>query len=237
MNPEHKRHLDVLKTECQTIDKRMLNHLKYFLLLLVSLWAMNTAFAQAPNWVYKGEKDGVKVYLQKKAGVYDVKLTTSIQTSLSAFCHLMGDVESYPHWGYKIAESQLLDQKDESHLAYYSRIDFPWPLNDRDVALENQMSQAKDGTITFHSKAKKGLKDEVNDVIRMDDVETTWIIFPPKNGWCYVEYYIHSNPEGNLPDWLVNMAIDMGPRETINAIKAELKKPTYRTIRLAYIKE
>lgn len=168
---------------------------------------------------------------------YDVKLTTSIQTSLSAMSHLLADVEAYPTWGYKIVQAELLEQKDEYNLKYYSRLDFPWPLNDRDATLVNTMYQDQNGVITFHSKTSSGLKPEVKDVVRMDDVETTWKIHPPQNGWCYVEYTIHSNPEGNLPEVLVNAAIDVGPRETIAAIKRELKKVKYQTIRLAHIRE
>jgi hypothetical protein len=199
-----------------------------------SVWVSN---AQNADWVYKGEKDGVKVYLRMQGNYYDVKLTTSIKTSLSAFCHLMADVEAYPSWGYKVMQSNLLDQKDDYNRSYYSRMDFPWPLVDRDVVLESTMEQNSTGVVTFLSKSVSGLKGEVKDVIRMDDVETRWVIFPPKQGWCYVEYYIHSNPKGSLPEWLVNAAIDVGPRETVTSIKRELKKSKYQTIRLAYIRD
>jgi hypothetical protein len=194
-------------------------------------------YGQDTQWTYKGEKDGVKVYLKIQEGVYDVKLTTSIQTSLSAICHLMGDVEAYSKWGYKVAESSLIEQKNEYHQFYYSRLDFPWPLNDRDLTMENFMEQDRNGKVTFKSYSRSGLKPERKEIIRLDDVATTWVIFPPKNGWAYVEYYIHSNPKGNLPEWLVNLSIDMGPRETINAIRKELKKTEYQTLRLAHIRD
>ncbi len=215
----------------------MLRSLILTLCLLLLACAKYDLYAQSDQWTYKGEKDGVKVYLKIQEGVYDVKLTTSIQTSLSAFCHLMSDVESYPKWGYKVAESELILQKNESHQFYYSRLDFPWPLNDRDVTLENRMEQDRSGKITFKSRSVSNLKPERKDVIRMDDVATDWVIYPPKDGWAYVEYYIHSNPKGSLPDWLLNLAIDMGPRETINAIRKELKKPKYQSIQLAHIRD
>jgi START domain len=208
-----------------------------YLAIFLLLCTGQPVFAQSGDWVYKGEKDGVKVYLRMQGTVYDVKLTTSIQTSLSAFCHLMADVEAYPNWGYKVYNTDLIDQTDEYNRTYYSRMDFPWPLNDRDVTLQSTMTQSANGVVTFDSKSIGGLRSEVKDVIRMDDVETKWVIHPPKNGWCYLEYYIHSNPEGNLPEWLVNAAIDMGPRETITSIRRELKKSKYQTIRLAYIRD
>jgi ribosome-associated toxin RatA of RatAB toxin-antitoxin module len=193
--------------------------------------------AQSSDWVYKGEKDGVKVYLQNHNGVYDVKLTTSLNTSLSAFCHLMADVESYPKWGYKVMETKVISQQDDQNMQYYSRLDFPWPLSDRDLTMQNTMSQDDHRVISFKSYSVAGLLPDVKDVIRLSDVKTSWTLYPPKNGWCYLEYVIHSDPKGSIPEWAVNAAIDMGPRETISAIKRELKKPKYKTISLAFIKD
>ena len=214
----------------------MITRIIFAILLLCTFVHLGSA-QNDDGWVYKGEKDGVKVYLKSTGAIYDVKLTTSVQSSLSAICHLLADVESYPRWGYKISHSALLERTDEFNSIYYSRLDFPWPLSDRDVVLKNEMHQNHKGVITFHSKAFNGKEAETKDVIRLNDTETRWFIHPPKNGWVYVEYYIHSDPGGNVPDWLVNSAIDMGPRETINALRKELKKPQYNTIRLAYIKE
>ncbi len=52
-----------------------------------------------------------------------------------------------------------------------------------------------------------------------------------------VEYYLYSHPGGSLPSWLVNTAVDMGPRETIKSVRNLLLEPRYQNVRLAHIRE
>ncbi|HNG91039.1 MAG TPA: hypothetical protein PK858_12565, partial [Saprospiraceae bacterium] len=53
------------------------------------------------TWALKNNKDGVKVYFKKTADVHEVKLVTSLHTSLSGIVYLLSDVGSYTSWGYK----------------------------------------------------------------------------------------------------------------------------------------
>ncbi|MBK8922208.1 MAG: hypothetical protein IPM81_12020 [Saprospirales bacterium] len=47
----------------------------------------------------------------------------------------------------------------------------------------------------------------------------------------------YSDPGGNLPDWAINLAIDVGPRETIKRMREILKDPLYQNAKLAHIRE
>jgi hypothetical protein len=93
------------------------------------------------------------------------------------------------------------------------------------------------GRIVATSIAKPANLPEKAGVIRIQNAKTTWTIVPGSGGWLYVEYYIYSDPGGSLPDWLVNMAIDVGPRETIKNIREFVGQPKYQTAKLAYIKD
>jgi START domain len=208
-------------------------------LTMLLAWHSLLLFAQqTSDWTFKNEKDGVKVYYRTTGDVHEVKLTTSIQTTTSGLIHLLSDVEAYPSWGYKIAESRLIKYINENEMIYYSRVDFPWPLNDRDVVLYSKFHQNPvTRVVTGTSTAVSGHLPPYKNIVRMNTCVTTWTVYPPKGGWSYVEYTIYSKPGGSLPDWMVNMAIDMGPRETIKAIRKQIKLPKYQQIRLAHIKE
>jgi hypothetical protein len=39
-----------------------------------------------------------------------------------------------------------------------------------------------------------------------------------------------------LPDWLVNMALDVGPRETIKSIRNFVQQEKYQSAKLAHVK-
>lgn len=205
----------------------------YFLFLQTPVSAQNN-----DGWIFKNEKSGVKVYYRKTADVYELKLVTSIQSTLSGLITLLSEVEHYPEWGYKVAESKLLKQNSSTDAVYYSRLDFPWPLDDRDIVMHNTVEQDPvTRRIVATSVAAPRMAAEKEGVVRIQNAKTIWTIVPGAGGWLYVEYYIYSDPGGNLPDWLVNMAIDVGPRETIQNIRKFVAAPKYQTARLAHIRE
>lgn len=207
------------------------------LLLFLGLPAFLSAQSD-DSWVLKSEKDLVKVYYRKTSDIHELKLTTSIKVPLSGMVHLFDQVQKYPTWGYKVAESRLLKRVSPTEIYYYSRIDFPWPLSDRDIVVNTTLRQDPvSNTITSTSVAVSGWVPEEKGVVRMKKANTRWTLTPGTGGWLYVEYYLYSDPGGNLPDWAVNLALDVGPRETIKSIRNIVKDPEYQNTKLAHIKE
>lgn len=207
----------------------------YFVLLLLPGFS---AAAQSNPWILKNEKDLVKVYYRRTEGVHEVKLATSIQSSMSDLVHLMHEVTDYPKWGYKVTESRVVKKISDTDMYYHSKLDFPWPMDDRDIVMHTVMHQDPvTKVITATSVAEPDAIPEVPGFMRIRQSTTKWTIMPGQNGWLYVEYYINSSPGGNIPDWMVNAAIDVGPRETIKGIRNMLAQPKYRNKQLAYIRD
>ncbi len=208
--------------------------LLYFgLVFTVSLQAQGNG-----AWSLKKDKDNVKVYYRQTSNIYEIKLATSLKIPLSGLIQLFSEVETYPKWGYKVLESKLLQRVSDTEMYYYSRLDFPWPMNDRDLIMHTKLTQ---DPITHHviatSVAVPDYIPAVKDVERIRTANTQWTLVPGPGGWLYVEYYIYSHPGGSIPDWLVNMAIDVGPRETIKNIRTIIQQQRYQMAKLAYIKE
>lgn len=212
---------------------------KYTLVSLLLTCFLSTLQAQDnEGWILKNEKNDVKVFYRKTSDIYELKLITSIKSSLSGLVTLLSEVENYPGWGYKVAESRLVSQASDKESVYYSKLDFPWPLDDRDIIMHNHIVQDPiSRKIVATSVAVPATLPENNGVVRIKTAKTKWTIVPGQGGWLYVEYYIYSDPGGSLPDWLVNMAIDVGPRETIKNIRGYVSQPKYQSAKLAYIKE
>ncbi len=198
-----------------------------------------SAFAQAnSDWVLKNDKDNVKVFYKKTADIQEIKLVTSLKTTLSGLVDLLSEVNNYPTWGYKIMESRLLKRVSDTEMFYYTRLDFPWPLADRDLVMHTVLKQeANSRRIISTSVAVPNYLPQVPDVVRIADAHTQWTLVPGNDGWVYVEYFLHTNPGGNIPDWAVNMAIDVGPRETIKGLRNLLPKTRYQAARLGYIRD
>ncbi len=207
-------------------------------LLWVLFFLISAASLPAQHWQFKNEKEGVKVFHRQKADIFELKLTASVETSLSGIVQLFNQVERYPHWGYKIVESRILEKISDTEFIYYSKFDFPWPLADRDVIMRSKVEQDPHSKIvTSVSTAEPWRLAEYADVVRIKDAHTRWVMHPNNSGWLYLEYFVYSDPGGSIPDWAVNMAIDVGPRETVKRIRAVLQEPAFKRIRLAHIKE
>jgi hypothetical protein len=137
-----------------------------------------------------------------------------------------------------VIESRLLKRVSSTEMYYYSRIDFPWPLSDRDIIMHSKMVQDPvTKKVVSTSVAMPDYIPTVKDVVRIRTANTVWTVFPGVGGWLYSEYYIYSDPGGSLPAWLINMAIDVGPRETVKNIRNILRDPKYQNAKLPYIKE
>lgn len=213
--------------------------LKTGLFLFLALFFTSPLIAQDQNgWVLKNEKDGVKVYYRKASDIYELKLATSFKVPLSGVARLFDEVEKYPGWGYKITEARLLKRVSPTEMYYYSRLDFPWPMSDRDVVLHTKLEQdPKSHAVMSISKAAPDYIPEVKGVVRVRKADTKWTLIPGAGGWLYAEYYLHSDPGGNIPDWAINLALDVGPRETVKSMRKILSGKDYQNTKLAHIKE
>jgi hypothetical protein len=215
--------------------------MKYAIFIAFCLLYLSPLSAQkkdANGWIFKNEKEGIKVWYRKTSDIHEVKLTTSLKVPLSGLVQLLSETEHYPEWGYKVSESKMLKQVSDFESYYYSKLDFPWPLEDRDIIMHSFIEQDKDSKkIVARSKAKPDYLAAKKGLVRISTCETSWTLMPGPGGWVYVEYYIYSSPGGSIPDWMVNMAIDVGPRETIKGIRNFIRQDKYQNAKLAHIKD
>ncbi len=210
----------------------------FLLLVLIGLSVQPGSAQSNSGWTLKNDKDNVKVFYKKTASVQEIKLVTSLKTTLPGLVDLLSEVENYPTWGYKVLESRLLKRVSDTEMFYYTKLDFPWPLADRDLIMHTVLKQ--DPTthrVSSTSTAVPNYLPEVPDIVRITEANTQWLLVPGKDGWVYVEYFLHTNPGGNIPDWAVNMAIDVGPRETIKGLRNLLPQTRYQAARLEYIRD
>lgn len=209
-----------------------------FCLLLALALPFGASAQSKEGWVLKNEKAGVKVYYRKTSDIHELKLATAIKAPLPGIAHLLDDVDKFSTWGYKVSEARLVKRVSPTEMYYYAVLDFPWPMSDRDVVLHTKLEQdPHSNAIVSTSVAVAGMVPEKKDVVRIKKTTTKWTITPGTGGWMGVEYYLHSDPGGNLPDWAINLALDVGPRETIKKMRETLKGPNYQNTKLAHIKE
>ncbi|TAK40437.1 MAG: hypothetical protein EPO28_10160 [Saprospiraceae bacterium] len=208
-------------------------------ILLVLLPAL--LFSQPQDgWQLKRDKGGVKVYMRDAAGskIKELKFTTSIHASLNTIAYVLTNVEGFDNWVYASVMSETIKKVSDTEVYYYTEMDFPWPLSNRDLVLYSKFWQDPK-TLALHSVTTSAhwMKPEKENIVRIKKADLRWSFTPTGNGNIRVDYYLKSDPGGIIPAWLVNLAADQGPMQTMVKLKEELKKEEYRHKTLAFVQE
>lgn len=203
--------------------------LRSFALLISLLFSGAAATQVAGNWVFKGEEDGIKIYHQRTEGLLHIKLATSIKAPLAGIVSLFSDVSTYRDWAYKMVEARLLHRVSPVEMYYYAKYDFPWPMEDRDIILRSQLEQnPKTGSITITNTPYPDYLPKTKGVLRIKNTTTKWFFIQGNGGWVHTEQYIATDSAEGVPDWLVKLTADTGPRETAKGVRRALSAERYQ---------
>lgn len=197
--------------------------LSFFLILSMILKA------QTPAWRFIKETKGIKVYYREipNQNLNEVKIQTTFNCNLSTIVEALRDVKSYPEWVYKVVSSKTVKEITSSEVLYYNKLNFPWPLADRDVVIHTKIIQNPvTKEVNSISYAEPGALPQTTDMIRIKEFNSKWS-FIPKEGYVVGEYIFRSNPGGNIPLWMVNLSLDEGPVKTIQNFKRILLENQY----------
>lgn len=212
---------------------------RYFFVFFLFLSIVYSSTAQETPWKLKRDKKGLKVYFRKSKNskVNELKLVTEIEGSLNAVVALFKDIPSYPQWVYKCIVAEKKETSEQSGV-FYNEIDFPWPLTNRDFYARSKISQDPDTKVV--TSTLKGLPNygpEKENAIRLQLLDVKWQFTPIAPEKIKLEYYLKSDPGGSIPAWLINMALDQGPKQTVAGIQKMMYLPKYKNATFAFIQE
>ena len=196
--------------------------------------------AQEAKWELKKDKNDVKVYVREAADspIKELKMAFEVEANMNAIIALLQDVEAIPDWVYKCSEAHVVKEVSAEEEYYYNRIDFPWPMSDRDFVVRSLLTRdPSNNTMRSESWIAPDMVPEKEGVVRIKELHLWWNFIPKSNGVVHIDYYLKSNPGGYIPAWMVNMAIDQGPLQTIKRFKKALKNPKYKDAKVAFLRE
>ena len=175
-----------------------------------------TADCQEKEWQLKKDEDGISVYTREveQSNIKEFKASTKLNSSTETIFRIILDVENYPNWIEDIDYAELLYLRG-SEIGMYYQLGLPWPIKDRDVTLVSKYKTLADGSIHFQLNNRYDLKEDNTDFIRIKEIKGQWLIKPINKENCQVTYQFMADPEGFLPDWVVNIFIVDGPFKTL----------------------
>src|ERR1043165_6516462 len=116
----------------------MIKTLTFIFSLLVSAGA----YAQA-SWKLKKEQNGIQVYTgtNGNSAFKSVRVVCLVKARPSQVVALLLDISKQPRWVYSTTEAHLVKAVKPNELICYSRVDVPWPCDDRDYVSHLMVAQ------------------------------------------------------------------------------------------------
>jgi hypothetical protein len=198
-----------------------------------------SAYAQT-DWELKVDKEDIKVFMKKLDGssFKAVKTVCTVNTSLNVLTAVLLDVGNAVDWVYSTKKIKLLKQISPSELIYYSEINIPWPVTNRDFIVLLAVTQdPKTQAVSVIGYNKPDYIPAYKNIVRIPRSNSKWLITPLSNNQVKIEYTLEVDPGGSVPAWLINLFATKGPFETFKRLREEIKKPVYGKANLSFVKD
>jgi hypothetical protein len=195
-----------------------------FLFFSICLINCTQVFSQKTEWKFIKETKDVKVYYREipNKSLKEVKIQTVFDADINTIVEVLREVSSYPKWVYKAVYSKKLKEISPNEMIYYNKLDFPWPLTDRDVVIHTKVTKGLNEAVSI-SYATEDPKMPKNEMVRISEFNSKWTL-KQSGQKVNAEYVFSSNPGGNIPVWMVNMSLEDGPIKTIANLKKQISE-------------
>jgi len=215
-------------------DRRLL-----FILLIIFL--LNASFSIKDDyWKLVKDEDGIKAYTRevKDSDIKQVKVKTTLKSSLSAVVAIVKDVSSHKRWIYRCKTAKSIKEINESDYYYYNEAEAPWPVSNRDIITHAIITQDKNTKkVTIASTGLPNFIRPIEGIVRIERLEAKWEFMPKPGGMVDLSFYMLIDLGGTLPAWAVNMAIADGPFETVLNLRKVVKEEKYQNMVYDFIEE
>ncbi|HWE27951.1 MAG TPA: SDR family NAD(P)-dependent oxidoreductase [Polyangia bacterium] len=193
------------------------------------------------GWQQIKQSDGITVYKRVVDGspLKEFRGRAVVAAPVADILAVFNDVPRATEWMDSCNGSRAVADISDSEKVVYNRTHAPWPVADRDAVLHNVArfdEHARSVELDFWS-VDDAKAPPVSGVVRMPYLRGHWILWPSTDGTTTrVEYQVHANPGGALPNWLVNYVSRDLPFKTIEGLRAQVKRRQYPEFE-AHIKE
>lgn len=209
-------------------------------LLSIGWLAPDSLNAQDDGWKLKKETEDLRVYYRNVEGskINELRLETTVDADLNTIVALIKDVDALKVWVYKLLECKKLEKISETEGILYTVMDFPWPFSNRDLIFHAVLTQ--DPVTMGVTHRLEGIPDHIphkKGRVRVPESLVSWTFTPIGPNKCSVDYILKSDPGGNIPAWIINMALEQGPIKSMKKFKELLTHEKYRNAKFAFIQE
>ncbi len=194
------------------------------------LFMVSTLSYAQKECVLRKEKDSIKVYTcnNDNSRFKTIRASVVMEATLSQVASVIMDVEKYETWQFNTISAKKLEKPTDEDVTFYSEVDAPWPIANRDLIIRIQLSQDKQTKIvTLNCNSLPKYLPENKQIVRVPFSKALWVLTPLSNNRVNIDYSIEINSGGAVPAWMVNMVCAQAPYESFRNFKARLASKKY----------
>ncbi len=185
------------------------------------------------------DRNGIKVWTYQTVGnpAFNYRATTVLDSSVTSVVAALQDTTYLNKWVPYLRKIQTIEQKDDGSFIMRMELDFPFPLQDREVVIGGSIKQAADGTVTIINKSVQDARAPVQSrLLRVEHYEGSWQIKPLGKNRTEVTTTGYADPGGLLPLSIVNMFVQQQPYQMLQSMKTIVQSPRYQNAKFKTIK-
>jgi hypothetical protein len=173
-----------------------------FLCILIS-YSVN-----AEGWSLAKENTRVQLYTREHAsGLFEIKATTDVKTTPSAFINLLMDTAAGPDWIDNAVSVEVLSSPKPDVMIVRTLLNAPWPLKNRDMITQSITTHEKQsGVLSLVISDKSDYAPQSKGRVRMKNVMGEWTLKPSEIG-TQITYQGTGEAGGLIPTWLSNKTL------------------------------
>ncbi len=174
------------------------------------------------GWKRVKERESLCVYARKLEGspIRQVMAKSIIEASPQAVLNAITDYPHYTEFMPYVAHSAVLKQEAGAQWVF-QQLRFPWPISDRYYTIKLTVDERPDPE---YYRVNWVLADEPK---REGEGEPTkenrgyWALraLEGRPGMTHVVYFVHTDPGGDLPPWIANLANKRAVPKVIDAVR------------------
>jgi len=193
--------------------------------ILFSLLLLGFSGVKAQDkWELKRNEAGIEVYTKKSpiGNLKELRVVCVLDATKEQLITTLQDIPNYNQWVFSNKKSVILKAISPQKIIYYTESNLPWPIKDRDLVVELDISDTPD-VLNIQAKSLPDYLPKKNKFIRVPYSLATWKVTPIASNKLKVDYTFSVDPGGSIPVWLVNATLAIGPYNSFAKLRDVLR--------------
>jgi len=191
--------------------------------IVILIFCFSNVFGQG-KWELKKDEDGIQVFTRKaaKGNIKELRVLCELDATKAQLISTLENIQDYNSWVYSNKKSTILKMITPQNIIYYTQSHLPWPIRDRDLVVELNITPTQD-VLNVQAKSLPDYMPKDANYIRVPYSLATWKVTQAPDNKLKVDYTFSVDPGGNIPTWLVNATLTIGPYNSFAKLREILK--------------